>query len=277
MSKPVLIASDLTSRSDRALGRAQLLGNALILAHVVAGEERLTDKARARLHAIACEDLDDAQLVSEVLIVSGSVPDTLARLAAERGCALIATGIASFDSPKDYILGTTVDFLVRRASVPVLIAKRKLRHPYRSLIVATDFSSCSRRALEAATRLFPEAQIRLLHACTPPFPSRLDPDEMTPYVRDEREREMRTFVAALPSDMQERIESEIEVGSLAGAIEERRAAGRCDLLVLGTHGRGGFVRAAIGSRASELLTSSLSDVLWFANCRLRQVEGWRRA
>lgn len=261
MSKPVLIASDLTSRSDRALGRAQLLGNALILAHVVAGEERLTDKARARLHAIACEDLDDAQLVSEVLIVSGSVPDTLARLAAERGCALIATGIASFDSPKDYILGTTVDFLVRRASVPVLIAKRKLRHPYRSLIVATDFSSCSRRALEAATRLFPEAQIRLLHACTPPFPSRLDPDEMTPYVRDEREREMRTFVAALPSDMQERIESEIEVGSLAGAIEERRAAGRCDLLVLGTHGRGGFVRAAIGSRASELLTSSLSDML----------------
>lgn len=261
MSNSVLIASDLTSRSDRALGRAQLLGYTLILAHVVAGEETLSDTRRARLHHIAREDLDDAPLVSEVLIVSGSVPDTIARLAAERRCGLIVTGIASFDSPKDYILGTTVDFLVRRASVPVLIAKRKPRHRYRSLIVATDFSSCSRRALATGAQLFPKTHIRLLHACTPPFPSRLDPKETTTYIHDQREKEMRAFVRALPSSLQERVEPRIEIGSLGSAIEEHRAAGRCDLLVLGTHGRGGFVHAAVGSRASELLTSSLSDVL----------------
>lgn len=72
---------------------------------------------------------------------------------------------------------------------------------------------------------------------------------------------MRAFVRALPSSLQERVEPRIEIGSLGSAIEEHRAAGRCDLLVLGTHGRGGFVHAAVGSRASELLTSSLSDVL----------------
>lgn len=261
MPNSILLASDLTSRTDRALERCELLGLPFTIAHVVAGEEPLTETLRGRLHDIAREDSGDAHGVAEILIVSGSVPETLARLAAERGCSLIATGIASFDSPKDYILGTTVDFLVRRADVPILVVKRKPRRHYRSLVVATDFSSCSHRALEAAAHLLPQAQIRLLHAFRPPFPTRLDSDETIPYIRNEREREMQAFVAALPSALRERVEPEVVVAPLVSAIEEHRAAGRCDLLVLGTHGRGGFVHAAIGSRASELLTYSFSDVL----------------
>jgi nucleotide-binding universal stress UspA family protein len=38
-------------------------------------------------------------------------------------------------------------------------------------------------------------------------------------------------------------------------------SGDFDLLVLGTHGRGGFIMATIGSRASEMMGWSPVDVL----------------
>lgn len=261
MSMPVLVATDLTSRSDRVVERCLILKRPVILAHVAGGQNDLSDELTARLENIAREDLPDADRVPEIVILKGQVPEALASYAAERGCTLIATGIASFDSPKDYIFGTTVDYLVRSAVVPVLVVKRKARGEYRNLIVATDFSGCSRRALECGAQLFPDAQIRLLHACSPPFPAFLDPEEMTPYVVGEREADMREFLKLLPSDVRGRVEPQIVVGSLAVAIEEHRAAGRCDLLVLGTHGRSGFDHALFGSRASEHLAYSLSDVL----------------
>lgn len=261
MVEPILIASDLTSRSDRVVRRSRLIGGPLILVHVVEDEARLDERTCSRLKQIAYEDLADAEPVSDILIVAGRVPDTIARLAAEHGCRLIAAGIASFDSPKDYILGTTVDFLVRRATVPVLIVKRQPRAQYGSLVVATDFSQCSRRALETAAELFPDAQLRLLHAFSPPFPTRVDPAETIPFIRGEREEQMHEFLGFLPSHVRERVQPEIVVSALEAAIDDHRAGGRCDLLVVGTHGRSGVDHALFGGRASALLTSSLSDVL----------------
>lgn len=261
MSAPILIASDLTSRSDRAVARACMIGGPSILVHVVDGAAPIQEATRARLHDIASGYLMNPEQVSEVLIVDGRVPDAIARVSAERGCRLIAAGIASFDSPKDYILGTTIDFLVRRASVPVLIVKRRPKVPYRTMVAATDFSQCLRRALEIAAQLFPESRIKLLHACSPPFPKRLDTAEKVLFLRREREEQMRELLELLPSAVSERVEPEILTGSLEGALEEHRVAGRCDLLILGTHGRSGFDHAMFGGRASELLTSSLADVL----------------
>lgn len=263
----VLVASDLTSRSDRALERARLIGPDLVFVHVAPGDWPLDDALRSRLRSLAIDDLGEHAGAAGVRIEQGPVPDTLARVAAELRCRLIATGIASFDSPKDFIIGTTVDILVRRAQMPVLVVKRRARGPYRQIVAATDFSSCSKAAVEAAADLFPDASIRLVHAFGPPFEAWLDPAGTVPYVRDQAEARMRRLVESLPEQVRPRVTTEVALGQILTAIERHRSEGRCDLLALGTQGRGALAHAAIGSCASELLASSIADVLMVREVR----------
>jgi nucleotide-binding universal stress UspA family protein len=259
-ARPILVASDLTSRLDRVIERCAMFGAPLLLVHV-AGRSPPEPATCERLEALARGDRRDPAQVAEVEILHGSIPDAVTRYAQERDCGLIATGIASFDSAKDYLLGTTVDEIVQRSRQPVLVVKRKPRLAYENIVVATDFSPCSARAVRTAAALFPETGIRLLHACSPPFPMFLDPSEMGPFVRDQSESEMPALVAGFEPEIGSRIYSEVALASLEMLLDEHQVLGRCDLLVLGTRGRAGLARVVTGSRASELLTRSTCDVL----------------
>lgn len=55
------------------------------------------------------------------------------------------------------------------ATTPVLVVKQRPRSGYSTIVVATDFSSCSRRALATAGALFPAVPIHLVHAFHVPF------------------------------------------------------------------------------------------------------------
>lgn len=70
---PVLIATDLTSRSDRVMARCLLLKRPVILAHVAGGQDDISDELIARLENIAREDLPDADPVPEIVILKGQV------------------------------------------------------------------------------------------------------------------------------------------------------------------------------------------------------------
>ncbi|NJR80686.1 universal stress protein [Sphingomonas corticis] len=125
-ARPILVASDLTSRLDRVIERCAMFGAPLLLVHV-AGRSPPEPATCERLEALARGDRRDPAQVAEVEILHGSIPDAVTRYAQERDCGLIATGIASFDSAKDYLLGTTVDEIVQRSRQPVLVVKRKPR------------------------------------------------------------------------------------------------------------------------------------------------------
>ena len=265
LAAPILIASDLSSRSDRPLERALRLAeersSRLILLHVIDADGEGGPERERQARRLISADLGSRAAELEIEIAHGSVPNTIADVAGARRCALIVTGVARFNSPLDFVLGTAVDFLVRHASMPVLVVKRRPQAPYRRLLAATDFSGCSRAALEAAAALFPEAEFRLLHASHAAYEAWLDKAATTEAIAEEAEREMQLFVEALPDALRARIETKIEIGELSDAVEHGIGEGGCDLLVLGTHGRGGFAHATIGSRAAELLVSASSDVL----------------
>ncbi len=78
-----------------------------------------------------------------------------------------------------------------------------------------------------------------------------------------REQELADFMTSL--DLSEsdaaRVSPRLVEGNLHQSIYKMLASGDFDLLVLGTHGRGGFVMATIGSRASEMMGWSPVDVL----------------
>lgn len=262
----IILASDLTARSDRATDRACLLAREwaapLLLVHVVEGDwsdETVEARAADALGTI----LDSEAALAEIVVRRGDVQREILKLAEERAAALIVTGVARFNNVSDFFLGTAVDHLVRHAPMPVLVVKRRVRLPYRQLLVATDFSSCSQRALRAAVELFPEAELTLWHNCHAAYEAWLDKDATAAEARLEAEEQMQRFLADadIADDVRRGIKSVISTDELQRSGEHQLREGGFDLLVLGTHGRSGFAHATIGSRAAELLNNVSSDVL----------------
>lgn len=259
----ILLASDFTARSDRPLDRALLLthelAGRLVIAHVL--EKKAAEPEAAAVERLRAE-LPAAAQATELVLQTGSAPATLARIAAERGSDLIVTGVARYNSLGDYLLGTTVDHLVRHASAPVLVVRRRAFRTYTRLVVATDFSECSRAALVAAAKLLPRASIMLVHAVHVPYESWLKSEDVQKHFQDEAHQQMALFlqqpdVATFAARIQVHVEQG-EIGNVLGGLAGRTGE---DLLVLGTHGRSGFAHATIGSHAEALLAAADVDVL----------------
>lgn len=262
---PVMVATDLSARSDRPFERAFLLGEQLgtsvVVLHVLERKKTLTDEEQDRLLTLIEQEFGATAANSEIVFEYGSVAPAIARAAEERSCSVVITGVARFNSPGDYVLGTAVDHIVRRSPAPVLVVKRRPRKPYERLIASTDFSSCSMHALVTAATLFPEASIRLLHVYRSAYDAFIAHDTTAEYIGSEAERSMKAFTDALPESVRARVEASVEEGHLAGVIEERIREWQADLLVLGSHGRSGFAHATIGSQAADLLEYEPCDVL----------------
>jgi nucleotide-binding universal stress UspA family protein len=261
---PVMVATDLSARSDRPFERAFLLAKQLdaplLVLHVLERKKDLEQEKRERLLRLIEEEFGANAQNAEILLEPGEVPETIARVAHERNCALIITGVARFNSPADYVLGTAVDHLVRQSRTPVLVVKRRPRKPYRRLLAGTDFSSGSMHALVKAAQLFPDAELRLIHVYRSAYDAFLAHDTTADYIRDEAQTSMRAFTDALPKSVRSRLETAVTEGHLAGVIEDEISNLRADLLVLGTHGRSGFAQATVGSQAADLLEYEPVDV-----------------
>ncbi|AZS77447.1 MULTISPECIES: universal stress protein [Achromobacter] len=276
---PILLATDLSARGDRALDRAlQLareLGTQLIVLHVMeshATPARLTTPVWRRLStdhkALAerelAEDLAAADVSTEVVVVSGDPLTHIIETADSYGCSLIVTGTARDETLGRLLLGTTVEKLVRQARQPVLVVKTRPRKPYRDVLVATDFSAGSRHALRAALQLVPNANLTLFHAYDVPFQGKatVPDDAVTRSFYKGAEQSAREFtantpeLAGLPPP-----KVVLEPGQPETVLSEYSFNHRSDLVVTGTHGRTGILRTAIGSVAERLLEALPSDVL----------------
>ena len=275
---PILLATDLSARGDRALDRAlQLakeLGTKLIVLHVMESHatsarlttpvwRRHTSDHKALAERELAEDLAAAEVPTEVVVTNG---DPLARImetADSYGCSLIVTGIARDETLGRLLLGTTVEKLARQARHPVLVVKTRPRRPYRDVLVATDFSDGSRQALRAALQLVPNADLTLFHAYDVPFQGKNVTDEaVTRNFYKAAEQSAREFTAATPELAGVAAPKVVlECGQPETVLSEYSFNHRSDLVVTGTHGRTGILRTAIGSVAERLLESLPSDVL----------------
>ncbi|OHT20793.1 universal stress protein [Edaphosphingomonas haloaromaticamans] len=263
----ILLATDLSARSDRPFDRAaslaRELGGSITLAHVLEpGAAPRGPAGMDELRATILEDLPDAGVPIHLLIERGSAPSLIAEAADREGSDLIVVGAARYNNITDFFLGTAVDYLVRHAHVPVLVVKRRAAHAYRDILIATDFSACALESTRVAAEIFPHARLNLVHAYRGAYESRLNPDEVRAEAHAEAERELADFVSSPElAAARPRLHTQLEVGPLASVILARLRAQPIDLLVLGTHGRSPIVHAALGSRASDLLESMPCDVL----------------
>jgi len=136
---------------------------------------------------------------------------------------------------------------------------------FKNILLATDFSEVSRRAVPYAAAIASRygSKIYLVHVIPPearmPIPIEPLPPELD-YGRVKAEGEMTNF---LRGDALGDIPHEVllEQGPIWDALSALIQRDEIDLLVLGTHGRGGLKKVILGSVAEELFRLASCPVL----------------
>jgi nucleotide-binding universal stress UspA family protein len=188
------------------------------------------------------------------------------RQVATESVDLIVTGIArdGLFASRPVVLGRTVESLLRRVGIPILIVRNRPRGAYRHILVTTDFSDASANALQVAVSFFPDQPLHLLHAFDMPRTDvRKDLPLQVESFKYTRDVDLTSFVTEtlLPEDARRRIVRLVEYGKPAQLVRDYVYQRGADLVVLGTRGRGSMLEALIGSTAKSILHSLPCDAL----------------
>jgi len=236
-------------------------GPALQREQVARGEEELARQIE-RL------GIDEAELAGSRVEV-GAPYRILAETARQIGADLIVVGATGAGPFSAELLGSTADRVLRQAHCPVLIWRDGLQVPPRRVLAPVDLSPLSgdafRRGLELLAQLSGsgETQVRAVYAL-----SLLDSLAVrqqtggTPLEQIERDaaEKLRQFVAANRSAPFEG-ESAVLPGEARFEILREIEKRPVDLLLLGTHGRGGWDRLMLGSVVSTVARKASCSVL----------------
>ncbi|MGE0800807.1 MAG: universal stress protein [Lautropia sp.] len=280
----IVLATDLSSRCDRALDRSLILArqwHARLVALTVVEPEGTFDPlaasalgragAQARADAVrqaeqrlrADLSMDDLPLTAKV--AQGPVTEAILATCEAEAAGLIVTGIARDQVLSRIVLGSSVDVLARRSPVPLLVVRSRARAPYDEVVVASDFSPSSRVALETAAALFPEAGFVLFHAFSDPYPALagMDSAQARSSGHQIAQGEAAAFLQScdLPPTVRDRIRMTLAHGDAGALLRARSRMQPATLVVLGTQRRSGLMGLLLGSVAQRILEQTENDVL----------------
>lgn len=208
--------------------------------------------------------------------LEGIVQETLAAEIVERQADLVVMNAHGWGYISRAMMGSVSDYLVRHASVPLLLMHNEGRiAPLESdatfgrLLVCLDGSPLAETILEPATALggLFEAEYRLLRVVAAPYNMAPPTGEAPLMVDDQRAQ---TAVASYYLDAVARrfdsrslrIATQVASNSnVAAEIVGTADASGADLIAISTHGRGGLARLLLGSVADKVIRSAKQPVL----------------
>jgi len=278
--KHIMIATDFSERSDRALRRATLLakqfGARLSIVHVVDDDrpqrmlERERDLALQLLDEIGASVRGHDGVTCETRVVLGAPFAGIVKAVEEGGPDVLVIGPHRRQELRDVFTGTTAERTIRSANCPVLMANAPPAAAYRRILLTTDFSDEARRAVDAfmalgmtqgseisVLHLFDTIALRLAMAGSMTESSRIMYVEE---VRDEARKELASFAQAAALNNVKQIARESRTSTALDILETAKEAST-DLIVVGTQGRSGLERFLLGSVAEEVLRGADRDVL----------------
>ena len=267
----ILFATDLSGRSDRALDRALLLtassGAKLAVVHIIQKDpylpksdvERELEEAIGRLGKTLEDTVGDVGAVPEHKVAVGDPAEEILKFSQGFNADLIVVGLSKVFSFESLFRGTTVDKVIAKSTVPVLIVKSRPKREYRHALVALDQSFSSRSALIAALKLAPDARFTIVHAVDSIKP---DSAELE-HIKDEIVGVcQRCFKEALARDGEKcEFEVHIRVGSGGDVVCNHVDNVKPDLVSFGRSNKTGLRALVIGSTARILIEHLQCDML----------------
>jgi nucleotide-binding universal stress UspA family protein len=275
----LLVATDFSARSDRAIRRASLiarkLGAALTLLHVVDRDqsERLVEADRAASSDLLAEtaatlrDVDGVD--SRWAVKVDDVVYGILAAAEEIAADLVVIG-PNRRRLRDIFVGTTAERVIQQSDYPVLIAVETPSADYRKTLLALDFDEASkvtgRQAL--AMGVFDHTEVIVMHAFDAPAQgmmrrAMMASDDIDHYIDGE---------GSTASGKLEQLREELGLprtehaviattGSPARTILDSARSIACDLIVLGATQRRGIERALVGSVSADVIRDAHRDIL----------------
>lgn len=209
------------------------------------------------------------------IVLAGSAWHEITELARTDEFDLIVIGTHGHTALKHLWLGSTAENVVRHAPCPVLTVRDQPVpifmpgvNPIRAhrILVPTDFSELSLKAVEAAVVLAKRfnAEVELVHVLEPPpFP------EFGYAHIPIKEGGLRHAAEAKFEKLRERIPAlkelvkytPVRTGNAPYEIVQTARQLNADLIVIGTHGRTGLKRLALGSTAEKVVRHAHCPVL----------------
>lgn len=289
----ILLATDFSTPAERAYAYTARLASALearvVILNVLEAPpgldrefpvntlylERLQNESKLELGRLA-RVADEAGLRPESMQEFGVPAACISKAAGKTEAILVVLGTHGRTGWDRLLLGSTAEQVVREAPCPVLTvrvtkAEEGKDSPGRvrvdRLLVPMDFSEFAQEAFEYAAMLGKRlgAGIRLVHAMEPAaypldFSLMKVSDEKALHARV-RER-LQELVSVLKADGLA-AESVVEMGAPGEVILAQaggKAGGAADAIVMGTHGRGGLKRLALGSVAEYVVRHAACPV-----------------
>ncbi|MDZ7602606.1 MAG: universal stress protein [Hoeflea sp.] len=278
--KKIMVATDFSERSDRALRRATLLarqhGASITLFHVVNDDQpRRTvevDREQAetllRQMGATLRDVDgvDCETLLTVAVPLVGIPQAVEEAAPD----LLVIGPHRRQLLKDIFVGTTAEWTIRSARCPVLMVNAQPSGDYQHVMQTTDLSEASRSALERFAALGLSGGIRntLLHVFDAPalrlaFSHSMPKNERAQYLADEQAEATRKLAAFLETARFGGVAPMVRHEATTAPHEILEAADqeKADLIVMSTQGQSGLAKLFIGSVTEQVLRMSPVDVL----------------
>ena len=278
--KKILLATDFSERSDRALRRATLIARqfdaSLSIVHAVdddqprrivdteldAASELLRDLRRTvqNVDGIACE--------TRVILADPFAG--IARAAEEETPDLLVIGSHRRKALRDVFVGTTAERTIRAVACPVLMINAPPVAAYRHVMLTTDLSESGANAAKALVvrDIARGARASILHVFDAPvvhlaMSHTMPADEREAYLDDQRKEASRALAAFVKSVDWRSIKQNVRQvrNALADEILTAAKEDSADLVVVGTHGRGNLARFVLGSVAEAVLRKADRDVL----------------
>lgn len=271
----ILLATDLSSRGDRALDRTmQLARHWGAQVHVVHAVDAVPPAIPAGVDVESyLQSWPDpkpealrqlARLVDDLPVKlhveSGAAAQAILAVSEREGCDLIVLG-----ERRDRLVGpleSTADEVLRKAGTSVLMVRTKSIKPYRQLVVGTDYTDEALQALSRAIALFPDADVTLIHAYAKPYAGLrghepLDPDWVT---QELAKLQSHVDKADIAVERRRAIHLQAEAGPPASVLRQHLLKSSADLTVIGAHARGMLYDTIVGS--SRLIVDALpGDIL----------------
>lgn len=279
--KTILMATDLSARSDRALERAVNLAgehNArLVILNIIdedlpaSVQDRVRDATLKEIQS-SLDKVDGAKALDPTInAIAGKDYRDILDHADEIAADLIVMGIHRNEAGNKPIAGTTMERVIRKGQQPVLVVPSRTKGTYEKVAIAVDFSAFSRIAIRQALSLAPDAEFNAIHSYHVPFGGFQRGRETRNAYRDEHERnltqlieeELETLIGSATTSARPAIPLHkiVKQGETQSVIRSEVERLQPDLLVLGTHGRVGLTHALLGSIAESFLNNPPCDVL----------------
>ncbi|MBN8973602.1 MAG: universal stress protein [Rhizobiales bacterium] len=275
----ILAATDFSTRSNRALRQAALLAQSddslLFMVHVVDNDQpddlvRMEQREAERILREQMGAMPEIRWThARPMVIAGDPFDGILQAATEIQPDLIVMGSHRKQLLRDIFIGTTVERVIRKAALPVLMVNHEAQRRYERILAPTDMSDISANALHVARSIGLLGDgATLVHAFTALAKGKMsvagvDRDSIADYIEGERRQASNELAAFLIANDLQGLQWRLRVedGSPMEIISRAVTDIEPDLMVMGTHGRSRLIKALIGSTTEEALRSLNVDIL----------------